>query len=266
MKPHVKHVLELWKNSFQGSPPHVAPYQLTRQLQNFASIFVPGNFYYYVLDFPNLKMEYVHHTTRDIIGIDAGEVTIEKLVSILAPNEREAMARKEAVVIDFFMNFLDPEEIKSYKALYFFAVEGADGKYRKMLHQISVLSVCKKNLPEHVIVVHTDVSHLNYIDNNKISFIHVNGGKSYFEVNSDSAFFEPENAEEPACVLHDLLSHREKEIVSLISKGSSVEEIADMLNISCHTVRTHRKNILKKTGCKNSAELVAKCLLEVVIK
>lgn len=44
----------------------------------------------------------------------------------------------------------------------------------------------------------------------------------------------------------DILSQREKEIIVCIAKGMSNKEIADELNISIHTVTTHRRNISSK--------------------
>lgn len=54
----------------------------------------------------------------------------------------------------------------------------------------------------------------------------------------------------------DLLSQREREILLLICKGFSNMEIADQLFISKRTVDKHRANILEKTGCRNTANLV----------
>ena len=53
------------------------------------------------------------------------------------------------------------------------------------------------------------------------------------------------------------LSRREKDIVSLLSKGKSTQEIADELFLSFLTVQTHRRNILQKYKTKNVAELMA---------
>lgn len=53
-----------------------------------------------------------------------------------------------------------------------------------------------------------------------------------------------------------ILSQREIEIVQLTSKGLVAKQIAQFLNISTHTVYTHRKNILQKLQVKNSSELV----------
>lgn len=52
------------------------------------------------------------------------------------------------------------------------------------------------------------------------------------------------------------LSEREKEILFQICKGLSNQEIGDKLFISKRTVDKHRANILAKTSCKNTANLV----------
>lgn len=52
------------------------------------------------------------------------------------------------------------------------------------------------------------------------------------------------------------LSTRELEILILICKGLTNNEIADSLFISKRTVDKHRANILEKTQCKNTANLV----------
>ena len=54
------------------------------------------------------------------------------------------------------------------------------------------------------------------------------------------------------------LTLREKEIVDLVVSGATSEVIAERLNISSNTVITHRRNINKKMGVKNVAELIAR--------
>ena len=52
------------------------------------------------------------------------------------------------------------------------------------------------------------------------------------------------------------LSDREKEVLHLIIKEHSNQEIADKLFISPRTVDAHKRNLLEKTGAKNVAGLV----------
>jgi len=59
-----------------------------------------------------------------------------------------------------------------------------------------------------------------------------------------------------------LLTSRELEITDLIKRGYSSKEIADELNISFHTVQTHRNNIFKKLKVSNVASLIQTVLLK----
>ncbi|MBP6432857.1 MAG: response regulator transcription factor [Ferruginibacter sp.] len=52
------------------------------------------------------------------------------------------------------------------------------------------------------------------------------------------------------------LTEREKEILTLLCKEFTNNEIAEQLFISARTVEGHRNHLLQKTGCKNTAGLV----------
>jgi len=53
-----------------------------------------------------------------------------------------------------------------------------------------------------------------------------------------------------------VLSEREIQILEWICRGLSAHEIADKLCLSRRTVEKHRANILEKTNCRNTAQLV----------
>ena len=67
-------------------------------------------------------------------------------------------------------------------------------------------------------------------------------------------------------VVHTILTDRELEIITLIALEYSGKEISDQLFISMNTVETHRKNIMKKLGAKNSISLVKYALKNKLIK
>ena len=52
------------------------------------------------------------------------------------------------------------------------------------------------------------------------------------------------------------LTKKEKQVARLLMDGLTSEAIADRLHISVNTVYTHRKNILKKVGAKNTPEML----------
>jgi len=56
------------------------------------------------------------------------------------------------------------------------------------------------------------------------------------------------------------LTGSEIEIVRLIAGGLTTKEIANLKNISFHTVNTHRKNIFRKMGVSNASELIIQAI------
>jgi len=63
----------------------------------------------------------------------------------------------------------------------------------------------------------------------------------------------------------ELLSEREIDVLKQIVKGFSNKEIADNLNISVHTVISHRKNISQKTGIKSQSGLTIYAISNKII-
>lgn len=53
-----------------------------------------------------------------------------------------------------------------------------------------------------------------------------------------------------------LLTDRELEVLKLICYGLTTDEIAQKLFISPKTVKSHRSNLLEKTNCKNTPEMI----------
>ncbi|MBN2165219.1 MAG: response regulator transcription factor [Marinilabiliaceae bacterium] len=61
------------------------------------------------------------------------------------------------------------------------------------------------------------------------------------------------------------LSEREIDVLIQLVKGLSNKEIADKLNISIHTVISHRKNIIEKTGIKSLSGLAIYAITKNII-
>lgn len=57
-------------------------------------------------------------------------------------------------------------------------------------------------------------------------------------------------------ILDNVLSKRELEILNLICSGKSDKKIAEEIYLSARTIEWHRRNILTKTECKSSAQLI----------
>lgn len=61
------------------------------------------------------------------------------------------------------------------------------------------------------------------------------------------------------------LSEREREILVAIAKGMTNKEIANVFSLSVHTIITHRKNIIRKTGIHSISGLTVFAILNNMV-
>jgi two-component system response regulator NreC len=55
---------------------------------------------------------------------------------------------------------------------------------------------------------------------------------------------------------YELLTPREREMLQMLAEGKSSKEIANLLDLSLHTVETHRSNIFQKLNLHSIPELI----------
>lgn len=65
---------------------------------------------------------------------------------------------------------------------------------------------------------------------------------------------------------HEALSEREKEVITYVVKGMTNKQIADKLNLSAHTVITHRRNISVKLGIHSAAGLTIYAIVNKMVE
>lgn len=84
----------------------------------------------------------------------------------------------------------------------------------------------------------------------------VMAGNKYYCERLSIRLVEQELKNENTSALFPKLSSRELEVLNLICKEFSSQEISEKLFISFHTVESHRANLMYKAGVKNTAGLV----------
>ncbi|MEW4925756.1 helix-turn-helix transcriptional regulator [Algibacter sp. 2305UL17-15] len=254
-------IVETWKT--------INPVQQPNDVKDFHDIIKKmtflmtlGPYYYFVLNSVSYEFDYVSDSVRDVLGIEPKEFTLEKLLSLYYPEDFQKLQEKEEIIGDFIYNYMSDrsftDAVSFGKALYLKRLRYSSGAYKTILHQVMALNVSDDGKIQHSLVVHADVSHLNMPIDHKVSFI-FDQGPSYYAIEKGSYFKLNETND------YTSYTRREVEIIKSISEGKDFNEISGLLHISPHTVRAHKRNILKKSGAKNSAELIAKCVREGVI-
>jgi DNA-binding CsgD family transcriptional regulator len=66
-------------------------------------------------------------------------------------------------------------------------------------------------------------------------------------------------------VPHDIISGREKDVLRLIAEGMESKEIGKTLYISSNTVDNHRRNMIARTGARDTTALVQICRMAGII-
>jgi DNA-binding NarL/FixJ family response regulator len=265
MEKNLKEIAAYWKTSYSRHVNEYRPFQVSDDFIRFASLFAPGNSYFYIVNLHNFSLEYVSASVKEFVNKDPEDISLQELLQTVIPEELEALALKSKVNSHFYTSFVSREDVLNYKNVFSYRMKDANGHIRSMLYQAFPLSVSKNGTPEHVFCINSDVSHLKLSSTNSVSFIHMNGGKSYYNVDISEGKFLADSENASTHDLAELLTEREKQIVKKLAKGLNAEQVARELHLSPHTIKTHRKNILKKSDCVNTTELVAKCLINGII-
>jgi DNA-binding CsgD family transcriptional regulator len=206
-----------------------------------------GEFYYFLFSPPTATIEFVSNSVAKVTGFKPDEINIRKLMNDIHPNDFHAFLTFEKEIVHF-KSQLPPEQIQNYKSQYNFRIKKKDGNYLHILHQSVTVVSDDTGAVLTNLVVHTDISNIKNDYKKSLSFIGLNGQPSFYGVKNGLDII-------PTLCNHPL-TKREREILMLISQNKNAKMIAKELFISVETVRTHRKNMLLKTGTNSKLELV----------
>lgn len=222
-------------------------------------LFSYGPFYYYIFNYENMKMEYVSKGTREMLGIEPAEFTKQKECELMHPDDLARLSEKNLLARNFILNKIATKDRILYKVVYMFRLKHISGIYKTFLYQVKPLKLSDDgNFPLILFGTLSDVTHLNIPMNHDVSFISTER-PSYYAVKTNSSL------EFKELHLKEQFTNREREIIFYLSQGMSFIQIAQILFLSPHTITTHKKNILSKSGCRNTPELITKCIREGII-
>ncbi|MGY5846014.1 response regulator transcription factor [Salegentibacter sp. HM20] len=258
MQTELQKITEHWAIAYSTKLTGTESFQLSEEFKRLIALTTPGNSYSYIVNLKDMSLEYISNSASVFIGKAASEIQMQDLMQNILPSEIEKIKLKSQVISGFYNKFLQGNEGLDYKNIFSYRMKDAAGTVRTMLYQAIPLSLSQAGTPAHVLCIQTDVSHLKITGSNAVSFLHINGGPSYFNVDSTGGSFDPANCDTGNFA--ELFTERERQIIHKFTLGRNARQIAEEMHLSAHTVKTHRRNILQKSGCNNTTELVAKCL------
>ena len=116
----------------------------------------------------------------------------------------------------------------------------------RILLQVINLEMSNDQIPLRSLLIIQDITHLLKED---AYWIRIDCGEEKIGING----YFSQNQE---TISGDIISKREKEILTLIIQGKTTPEIAAQLFISTNTVNNHRQNLLNKLGAKDTTALI----------
>lgn len=224
-----------------------------------SSIFSSGPCYSYVIDFTDMSLSYISKNVELIHGIALNSIeNIDDILNLMHPSDIGFVIKAEEKALNFIISEIGADKFPLYKGSYNFRMKVADGSYQLFNHQALVLSMDENYKFIKSLNIHTNINHLTKTNNYKYSLLGLAGEPSYLNLEVYESQIDKSKDLSPPIVF----TKREIEVIKLLAEGYNTKTIAEKLFISRTTAETHRKNILRKSGCKNSVKLISRSLAE----
>ncbi|PSR55168.1 hypothetical protein AHMF7605_17465 [Adhaeribacter arboris] len=251
----LKEALELDRNPFL-----VADNQYQQQLANHPlvkNLWTIGHFFVIVSNLSTWHMGLVSGNCEEVSGYSAAEILAQDAEFSMQFGLPED-TRFNIMVTQLGMQYFKSRPVEERELIffvYFYRARRKDGRIITVQHQCIPLYFDEDKVPFVFSNIYTDITYLGVTQVPQALQIN-RYTQEIFHIGPQSLRFNKSE---------EVFSARERDIIKLLLQGKSSRLIAEHLCISQETVRTHRKNILKKAGLNSTAELTTYVLTRGII-
>ncbi len=221
--------------------------------QKITSRFAPVT---YILDYATRKYLFIEESCFNLLGYTAQyflETGHKEYVSKWHPADFEVINNTIFPDNLSFLKTLLAEKYADYIFSYNHRILNSKDEYITVMQRSSYIPGHTTGIPAGVIGVVVDISHFK----NDLNIVHtIEESIKYNDAFVNKIVFKKVHPVYET-VVPPLMSKRELEVLIYMSEGLSSKQIAERLQLSIHTVNNHRKNMLHKTNCTSSAELLS---------
>ncbi|SDH54116.1 LuxR C-terminal-related transcriptional regulator [Winogradskyella thalassocola] len=205
--------------------------------------------FFCVTNTQDLTFEYISKNFTTCLGLDANELKalgMRYFWSRIHPDDIDAWLSALNSLMTFTLEEIPEDKRKDANYTWNFRLKNSDDVYMNIVQNTTPLVFDSEGKPI------IGLAHYTVLDPNiKMEITAtaklLNTNKEY-----ETLFFNNFSQK----LLNDGISHRERDVIRLLVLNQSSKEISKKLNISSHTVNTHRRNILKKLNISSTGELV----------
>lgn len=214
-----------------------------------ADILALGPFYYYVIHLDDYSLSHIAERILPIHGLNDYPAVLQNIVDLIHPDDLDFVLEAEKAAIDK-MATIGLQHQLNLKFSYCFRMRVADSSYHLFRHQSIPLAKDEEGKLTTTLHIHTDIQHITR-ENSRIVLVQGVGERT----DCCQIDLSRRGLDAPKIVL----TKREREVLALLAQGLSDRQIGKQLFISDHTVRVHRRNLLRKTGSHSSGALIRRC-------
>jgi DNA-binding CsgD family transcriptional regulator len=184
-----------------------------------------------------------------------GNNILLKFMSMFVPEQRSFMSDFVTWILNMQKNV--PFEYKSRQSISAWGMRllHRDGRSIRCYINIIPLEFNDQNNPTLIMMSFQEVSHLVKGDDYCMRGIFGEDDKKVFVYYSN----------EDRTVDTEIISEREREVLQYISQGLDTKQIAGEMKISNNTVDNHRRNMLARTGTRDTTALIQLCRMLSII-
>ena len=197
----------------------------------------------YVFDFNSNKIVY-NRGFKNLLGYSDDEITFDFIIRNIHPDEAEIVSRIIRAAVVYCLE--NPKNSSNNLLTMKYRRKRIDGTYIHILSQSSIYERGENGEISKSLARLIDISFIDNDENINWTFNATNLNKKAFRQKINNVYA-------------DFFTKREVEIIFKIEKGLTNKLIGENLKISVLTVATHRKNILKKSNCHHSNDLIRFC-------
>ncbi len=198
--------------------------------------------FFYIGDLIKINIIYTSKRSKQMMGIEPVDLSLYHFYDATHPDDIKRNSLGRATLLKLANEIFVAE--KGSKLLStVLRIRNPEGYYSNLLMQIFLFYSSLPFKTVYFLKLHTNI---DWCIKQK-SYYH-------YYLGEDLSNFKYPDAE--MLKIGNNFSKREMEIIKLIGKSYNSDQIAEKLFLSPHTVNTHRRNILNKTGMSHMSELI----------
>ncbi|GAL85353.1 hypothetical protein MYP_2582 [Sporocytophaga myxococcoides] len=195
--------------------------------------------------------DFFSSNTKSLLGFDHKKFlqgNIQFILSLLHPAQRELFDNEILpLLFKYYHLYSQKKKVTELKFGFTLKMRRSDGNHIWTLFEMRPFKVNTKGQPINSVLSISDISLFKKDEVNE--FIVYKKSETGLLKKIFSSSFSSTGASYR-------FSKRELEIISLLAEGKTSKKIGEILNLSVHTVSTHRKNMIEKSSVQNTTELI----------